>query len=130
LFHEDSELIGDKTGAALAANLSVIACTGESLSQREADITLQVVESQLDGIKKGLAKHGQSWDRIVVAYDPVWATRTGKIPTPQQAQEVHKAIREWFKKNVDAKTSESIRIIYGGSVNGKNCEKLGNSIQF
>ena len=125
LFHEDSELVGEKTGVALAANLSVIACTGESLSEREADKTLQVVKSQLDGIKKGLAKHGQSWDRIVVAYDPVWATRTGKMPTPQQAQEVHKAIREWFKKNVDAQTSDSIRIIYGGSVNSKNCEELG-----
>ncbi|PLW33447.1 hypothetical protein PCANC_17870 [Puccinia coronata f. sp. avenae] len=128
LFHEDSEFVGAKTGAAVAANLSVIACIGESLAEREADKTLQVVESQLDGIKKGLAKHGQSWDRIVVAYEPVWAIGTGKVATPQQAQEVHKAIREWFKKHVDANTAESIRIIYGGSVNGKNCEELAREV--
>ncbi|KNF00341.1 triosephosphate isomerase [Puccinia striiformis f. sp. tritici PST-78] len=128
LFHEDSEFVGAKTGAALATNLSVIACIGESLSEREADKTLSVVESQLEGIKNGIAKHGQSWDRVVVAYEPVWAIGTGKVATPQQAQEVHKSIREWFKKNVDAKTAESIRIIYGGSVNGKNCEELAREV--
>lgn len=102
----------------------MIACIGESLSEREADKTLQVVESQLEGIKKGITKHNQTWDRVVVAYEPVWAIGTGKVATPQQAQEVHHAIRGWFKKHVDAKTSETIRIIYGGSVNGKNCEEL------
>ncbi|CAH7684855.1 triosephosphate isomerase [Phakopsora pachyrhizi] len=124
LFHEDSEFVGNKTGAALATNLSVIACIGESLSEREANRTIQVVESQLEGIKKGIEKHSQTWDRVVVAYEPVWAIGTGKVATPQQAQEVHKAIREWFKKNVDPKTSETIRIIYGGSVNGNNCGEL------
>jgi len=128
LFHEDSEFVGNKTGAALAANLSVIACIGETLAEREANKTVAVVESQLEGIKKGLAKHGQSWDRVVVAYEPVWAIGTGKVATPQQAQETHKAIREWFKKNVDTKTADSIRIIYGGSVNGKNCEELAREV--
>lgn len=124
LFHEDSEFVGAKTGAALAANLSVIACIGESLSEREANKTLEVVEAQLDGIKKGLEKHNQTWEKVVVAYEPVWAIGTGKVATPQQAQEVHQSIREWLKKNVDAKTSDALRIIYGGSVNGKNCEEL------
>ncbi|MBW0490941.1 hypothetical protein O181_030656 [Austropuccinia psidii MF-1] len=124
LFHEDSDFVGAKTGAALAANLSVIACIGESLSERESGKTIPVVESQLEGIKKGIEKHGQKWDRVVVAYEPVWAIGTGKVATPQQAQEVHKAIREWFKVNVNVEVSDTIRIIYGGSVNGKNCEEL------
>ncbi|KAG0151153.1 hypothetical protein CROQUDRAFT_651353 [Cronartium quercuum f. sp. fusiforme G11] len=124
LFHEDSELVGLKTGAALAAKLSVIACIGETLSERESDKTLAVVQSQLEGIKKGIEKYGQSWDNVVVAYEPVWAIGTGKVATPQQAQEVHKAIREWFAKAVNPKVAESIRIIYGGSVSGKNCDEL------
>lgn len=124
LFNENSEFVGLKTGAALAAKLSVIACIGETLAERESDKTLQVVESQLEGIKNGIEKYGQTWDNVVVAYEPVWAIGTGKVATPQQAQEVHKAIRAWFAKKVDPKVAESIRIIYGGSVSGKNCEEL------
>ncbi|KAI9625004.1 hypothetical protein H4Q26_016571 [Puccinia striiformis f. sp. tritici PST-130] len=120
LFHEDSEFVGAKTGAALATNLSVIACIGESLSEREADKTLSVVESQLEGIKTGspsMANPGTEW----------WSLMSPSgLSVP--AQEVHKSIREWFKKNVDAKTAESIRIIYGGSVNGKNCEELAREV--
>lgn len=128
LFHEDSQFVGVKTGAALAAGLSVIACIGETLSERESDKTLSVVESQLEGIKSGIEKYGQSWKNVVVAYEPVWAIGTGKVATPQQAQEVHKAIRAWFAKKVDQKVAESIRIIYGGSVNGKNCDELSREV--
>lgn len=124
MFHEDSEFVGAKTGAALAANLSVIACIGESNSEREANKTLEVVQSQLAGIKRGIEKFNQNWENIVVAYEPVWAIGTGKVATPQQAQEVHAAIRHWFKANVDSKVADNIRIIYGGSVSGKNCDEL------
>ncbi|RWW29594.1 hypothetical protein GW17_00005880 [Ensete ventricosum] len=65
-----------------------------------------------------------NWMDVVIAYEPVWAIGTGKVATPQQAQEVHAAIRDWLKKNVSAEVASSIRIIYGGSVNGSNCSEL------
>lgn len=62
---------------------------------------------------------------IVVAYEPVWAIGTGKVATPEQAQDVHKQSRAWIKENVSGAVAESTRIIYGGSVNAKNCAELG-----
>ena len=65
-----------------------------------------------------------SWKDIVIAYEPVWAIGTGKVATPEQAQEVHGAIREWVSKNVSPQVASEIRIIYGGSVNGANSGEL------
>ena len=65
-----------------------------------------------------------SWKDIVIAYEPVWAIGTGKVATPEQAQEVHAAIREWVSKNVSPQVASEIRIIYGGSVNGANSGEL------
>ncbi|CDO96950.1 unnamed protein product [Coffea canephora] len=65
-----------------------------------------------------------SWDDVVIAYEPVWAIGTGKVATPQQAQEVHVAVRDWLSKNVSAEVASKTRIIYGGSVNGSNCADL------
>ncbi|KAK9265816.1 hypothetical protein L1049_021577 [Liquidambar formosana] len=65
-----------------------------------------------------------SWDDVVVAYEPVWAIGTGKVTTPQQAQEVHVAVRDWLKKNVSPEVASKTHIIYGGSVNGSNCAEL------
>ncbi|KAG6571040.1 Triosephosphate isomerase, chloroplastic, partial [Cucurbita argyrosperma subsp. sororia] len=65
-----------------------------------------------------------SWDGIVIAYEPVWAIGTGKVATPDQAQEVHAAVRDWLKKNVSPEVASKTRIIYGGSVNGGNCAEL------
>ncbi|KAK9136469.1 hypothetical protein Syun_015799 [Stephania yunnanensis] len=64
------------------------------------------------------------WDDVVIAYEPVWAIGTGKVATPQQAQEVHVAVRDWLRKNVSADVASKTRIIYGGSVNGSNCAEL------
>ncbi|RZC66662.1 hypothetical protein C5167_010352 [Papaver somniferum] len=65
-----------------------------------------------------------NWDNVVIAYEPVWAIGTGKVASPQQAQEVHVAVRDWLKKNVSAEVASKTRIIYGGSVNGGNCAEL------
>ncbi|KAG0448545.1 hypothetical protein HPP92_027773 [Vanilla planifolia] len=73
---------------------------------------------------KGFADHVSSWANVVIAYEPVWAIGTGKVATPEQAQEVHAAVRDWLKKNVSAEVASGTRIIYGGSVNGSNCMDL------
>jgi triosephosphate isomerase len=116
-----SQFIASKTKAALDGGLSVILCIGESLEQREANQTIDVVTSQLQAV----ASLVSDWSKVVIAYEPIWAIGTGKVATTQQAQEVHAAIRDWFRKlSPDSKTAEEVRIIYGGSVNEKNCGEL------
>jgi triosephosphate isomerase len=117
---ETDEIVANKTKAALDAGLSVILCCGESLEEREAGTTVDVVTKQL----KVVADKVQDWSKIVVAYEPIWAIGTGKVATTEQAQEVHAAIREWLKKEVSAEAAEKTRILYGGSVSEKNCKEL------
>lgn len=117
---EDNEFIGKKAAYALSEGLGVIACIGELLEEREAGKTFDVCYEQL----KAFADAVPSWDNIVIAYEPVWAIGTGKVATPQQAQEVHVAVRDWLKNNVSAEVASKTRIIYGGSVNGGNSTEL------
>ncbi|KAJ9704367.1 hypothetical protein PVL29_002775 [Vitis rotundifolia] len=117
---EDDQFIGKKAAYALSQGLKVIACIGELLQEREAGKTFDVCFQQM----KAFADAVPSWDDVVVAYEPVWAIGTGKVATPQQAQEVHIAVRDWLKKNVSAEVASKTRIIYGGSVNGSNCSEL------
>lgn len=119
-FGESDEFVGEKTAYALATGVSVIACIGEKLEEREAGETTNVCFRQLAGI----AKYVKDWTNVVIAYEPVWAIGTGKVATPFQAQEVHAAIREWLKDNVSAEVAESTRILYGGSVNAANAPTL------
>ncbi|KAF9133549.1 triosephosphate isomerase [Mortierella sp. 14UC] len=120
IFKETDEEIGVKVAHALKAGLKVMACVGEKLEEREANKTTEVVFRQLAAI----AKHVSDWTNVVVAYEPVWAIGTGKVATPDQAQEVHKAIRNWLKENVSPEVAEATRIMYGGSVNGGNASTL------
>ncbi|KAK5842276.1 triosephosphate isomerase, chloroplastic-like [Gossypium arboreum] len=117
---EDDQFIGKKAAYALNEGLGVIACIGELLEEREAGKTFDVCFQQL----KAFADVVPGWDNIVIAYEPVWAIGTGKVATPQQAQEVHVAVRDWLKKNVSEEVASKTRIIYGGSVNGSNCGEL------
>ncbi|OIV92170.1 hypothetical protein TanjilG_30811 [Lupinus angustifolius] len=117
---EKDEFIGKKAAYALSEGLGVIACIGELLEDREAGKTFDVIFEQL----KAYADVVPSWDNIVIAYEPVWAIGTGKVATPQQAQEVHVAIRDWLKKNVSPEVASKTRVIYGGSVNGGNSAEL------
>ncbi|KAI9127740.1 hypothetical protein K1719_000733 [Acacia pycnantha] len=117
---ENDEFIGKKAAYALSQGVGVIACIGELLQEREAGKTFDVCFQQL----KAYADAVPSWDNIVIAYEPVWAIGTGKVATPEQAQEVHVAVRDWLKKNVSVEVASKTRIIYGGSVNGGNCSEL------
>ncbi|XAR59064.1 Triose-phosphate isomerase [Bertholletia excelsa] len=117
---EDDQFIGKKAAYALSEGLGVIACIGELLEEREGGKTFDVCFRQM----KAFADAVPSWDNIVIAYEPVWAIGTGKVATPQQAQEVHIAVRDWLKKNVSPEVASKTRIIYGGSVNGGNCSEL------
>ncbi|XP_068699357.1 triosephosphate isomerase-like [Montipora foliosa] len=120
IFKEPDELIGEKVAHALSEGLKVIACIGELLSEREAGKTMEVVSRQI----KAIADNVADWSKVVIAYEPVWAIGTGVTATPQQAQEVHHMLRGWLKDNVSTEVSEKTRIIYGGSVNAKNCQEL------
>ncbi|KAJ4716725.1 triosephosphate isomerase [Melia azedarach] len=117
---EDDQFIGKKAAYALSEGLGVIACIGEQLQEREAGNTFDVCFQQL----KAFSDAVPGWDNVVIAYEPVWAIGTGKVATPQQAQEVHAAVRDWLKNNVSAEVASKTRIIYGGSVNGGNCAEL------
>uniref|UniRef100_A0A804QP90 ENT domain-containing protein n=1 Tax=Zea mays TaxID=4577 RepID=A0A804QP90_MAIZE len=114
------EFVADKVAYALTQGLKVIACIGETLEQREAGTTMDVVAAQT----KAIAEKISDWTNIVLAYEPVWAIGTGKVSTPTQAQEVHDGLRKWLHSNVSPTVVELTRIIYGGSVNGANCKEL------
>ncbi|KAF1921632.1 Triosephosphate isomerase [Ampelomyces quisqualis] len=120
LLQEDDQFVASKTKAALDCGLGVILCCGESLEQREANKTIEVVTRQL----KAVADKVKDWSKIVVAYEPIWAIGTGKVATTEQAQEVHKALRAWLQKEVSAEAAQQTRILYGGSVSEKNCSEL------
>ena len=120
VLQESDSFVAAKTKAALDGGLGVILCCGETLEQREADKTMDVVLAQLGAV----AKQVKDWSKIVVAYEPVWAIGTGKVATNEQAQEVHKGIRAWLGKELGEKVKDATRIIYGGSVSEKNCRDL------
>ncbi|GAB6031307.1 triosephosphate isomerase [Chamberlinius hualienensis] len=120
IFGESDLLVAEKTEHALDQGLGVIACIGETLEEREAGKTEEVVFRQMTAYKDKI----KNWDRVVVAYEPVWAIGTGKTATPDQAQEVHASLRKWLADNVSSDVSNSTRIIYGGSVTASNCRDL------
>lgn len=121
LFHEHSELIAQKCVAASKAGLVPVLCVGETLEQREAGEVESVISEQLDAV---LSLAGvESFSRMVVAYEPVWAIGTGKTATPEQAQAVHLLIREKIRL-LDDNVAQSLRILYGGSVKPDNAAIL------
>ncbi|KAH8110162.1 Triosephosphate isomerase [Phellopilus nigrolimitatus] len=122
LFGESSALVAAKTRAALAAGLRVILCVGETLAEREAGSTLAVVSAQLRAAVDVL--DAGSWEKVVVAYEPVWAIGTGKVASAAQAQEVHKEVRAFLAAEVTPGVADATRVIYGGSVSAKNCAEL------
>lgn len=123
VFGECNDVIKSKVNFALANGMKVIACIGETLAQREANETFSVNEGQLKFIADALENESQ-WENVVIAYEPVWAIGTGKTATPDQAQEVHEKLRNWMSQNIGSNIAENVRILYGGSVNAKNCKEL------
>ena len=119
---EKNDLIRAKVRAALAAELEPILCVGETLDERDANRTLSVIEEQ---VREGLTGTPAAQAlRVTLAYEPVWAIGTGRNATPEQAQEVHAAIRKLLGALYGADTAQAIRIQYGGSVKPENAKAL------
>jgi triosephosphate isomerase len=122
LFGETDAAVNAKAKAALAAGLAPIVCVGETLEEREAGRTAAVVTAQVKGSLAGLS--AADLERTVVAYEPVWAIGTGKVATPQQAQEVHALIRSLLAELASPAVAAKVRIQYGGSVKPDNAADL------
>jgi triosephosphate isomerase (TIM) len=118
-FGDTDEMVNRKVKAVLAAGMQPILCVGETLAEREAGNTFTVVETQILGGLAGFPIAAR--ERLVIAYEPVWAIGTGKTATPQQAQEVHRLIRDLLAELLGTAT---IRILYGGSVTPDNAATL------
>lgn len=122
IFGETDEMINKKIIKALSVGLNPIFCIGETLEEREANITEKVVETQ---IRKGLENVSESdLAKIIIAYEPVWAIGTGKVATPEQAQDVHYFIRNLISQMYSKETAENLTIQYGGSVKPDNAAGL------
>jgi triosephosphate isomerase (TIM) len=119
---ETDTSVNRKTSAGIAAGLTVIMCVGESLEQREQGNAESVVGTQLNGGLSGLT--ASDLDRIIVAYEPVWAIGTGRTATPEQAQEMHAFIRRVFADRHSVESASRLRILYGGSVKPDNIRGL------
>jgi triosephosphate isomerase len=119
-FGDTDEVVRRKVEAVQRAGLVPIACVGESLAEREAGRTLEVVTRQLDAIARGLA----GLARVVLAYEPVWAIGTGRVARPEDAQDVHHALRARLAEHAGATVADGIRILYGGSVKPDNAAGL------
>jgi len=114
--------VNKKTLAALAAGLIPIVCVGELLSEREAGQTAAVIKRQFDGSLAGVS--AEQIEKTVIAYEPVWAIGTGKVATPQQAEEVHADLRRLLKERYNDRSAAKVRILYGGSVKASNAGEL------
>ena len=116
---ETDALVADKAKAALAAGITPIVCVGETLAEREAGRTEEIVKRQLGAV---IHANGHCISEIVVAYEPVWAIGTGKTASPEEAQAVHAVLRAQLKAATDQ--SSRIKILYGGSMNAANAASL------
>ncbi len=122
--NESNEFLNKKTKAALSAGLKVIFCIGETLSEREANATETVLDTQLTLGLAGLTV--EQMNDVVIAYEPVWAIGTGKVATPEQAQAAHAFIRGKIKTVFGEATADALLIQYGGSVKPDNAAILLN----
>jgi len=121
-FNETNETVNKKTKAALKSNLTPIVCVGETLKERESGQTFQVIEAQFKGAFGNFNR--EEMKRAILAYEPVWAIGTGKVATPQQAEEVHAFIRKEIRTAFGEEVALGLRILYGGSVKPENTAAL------
>ncbi|MGB0494872.1 MAG: triose-phosphate isomerase [Kangiellaceae bacterium] len=121
MFGDSDQIVGKKFVSAIKNNIKPILCIGETLEQREKGQTLEVLISQCKAVVEiaGI----DAFANACVAYEPVWAIGTGKTATPEQAQETHKALREWFAEQ-NSEIANNLQFLYGGSMNGANAQEL------
>ena len=120
--HESDSLVNEKAKALLAKGITPIICVGESLEQREKDLTMEYIAYQVCAALSGI--DGTQVRRCIIAYEPIWAIGTGKTATAEQAQEVCEAIRTVIRKLYGARSARAVSILYGGSMNAKNAAEL------
>ncbi len=123
-FLESNELINRKAKKVLASGMKSIICVGETLDEREKGITDKVITAQVKGVLAGLTQ--SDLDRVIIAYEPVWAIGTGKTATTQQAEDVHQLIRKLVSQLYSWPIAEKLIIQYGGSVKPENAKELLN----
>lgn len=121
-FAETDETVNKRAKAALAAGLKVIVCVGESLAQREQGVTEELVRMQTKIALQGVS--AEEMQRVVIAYEPVWAIGTGRTATSEQAQEVCAAIRKVVGELYGQAVAEATTVQYGGSMNAANADEL------
>ena len=119
---EDDMLVNAKAKALLEKGIIPIICVGESLEQREADLTMEYVAYQVKAALSGI--DATQLRRCIIAYEPIWAIGTGKTATAEQAQEVCEGIRAVIRKIYGARPARAVSILYGGSMNAKNAAEL------
>jgi triosephosphate isomerase (TIM) len=122
IFHESNEAINKKVHAAFAAGLIPIVCVGEQLAEREVGRTLEVVRQQFEGSLAGVS--ASQMEQTVIAYEPVWAIGTGKVATPEEAEQVHADLRKMVESRYNREIASKVRIQYGGSVKPDNARAL------
>ncbi len=122
-YHGESDsLVNEKAKALLAKGITPIICVGESLDQREKDLTMEYIAYQVCAALSGI--DGSQVRHCVIAYDPIWAIGTGKTATAEQAEEVCCAIRGVIRRLYGARSARAVSILYGGSMNAKNAAEL------
>ena len=122
IFGENDQAVNKKTHAALAAGLRPIVCVGELLEEREAGQTAEVIRQQFEGSLANVS--ADQIQATVIAYEPVWAIGTGKVATPDEAEEVHADLRKQLTDCYNAEVADAVRILYGGSVKPDNAAEL------
>ncbi len=122
-YNETDEFVGKKWNALAKASLLPIVCVGETRQERESGKTFDVVKTQIEQSLKQVSADARDKD-FVIAYEPVWAIGTGLTATPDQAEEVHKFIRDLLSGAFGPERAQAIQILYGGSMNAANCKEL------
>ncbi len=121
-FQENAEILNEKLERALESRLRPIFCVGEDLEERRSGKYLEVVKTQLQETLFKLPRGAA--DKIIIAYEPVWAIGTGETASPEQAQEVHESMRMWVKEAFDSEMAEKMPMLYGGSCKPSNAAEL------
>jgi len=122
IYKETDDLLAKKVNAALENDMEVIFCVGEELNDRKGDKHFEVVKNQLE---KGLFQvPADKWEKVIIAYEPVWAIGTGETASPEQAQEMHAFIRKILSDKFGQELADEVAILYGGSVKPDNAQEI------